>query len=98
MINRFRRRFSFKQRDRDVVVSNRHATSEFKLFFQTQSILKPFRAFLRIAHSDAKVADLSKRERNFHLGVDVVGASVSDAMLPGFSRGPRAWRRKSLGL
>ena len=67
VINRFRRRLSFKQRDRDIVISNRDATSEFKLFFQAQSILKPFRTLLRIAHSQSKVADFSKREWNLHL-------------------------------
>src|SRR6478735_3236663 len=98
MINRFRRRFSFKQRDRDIVVSNRDATSEFKLFFQTQSILKPFHALLRIAHSQSKVANFSERERNLHLGGDVVAESVSNAMAARISRGPKAWRPKSLGF
>src|SRR5438552_10224643 len=67
VINRFRRRLSFKQRDRDALVSNRHAAVEFEFFPQTQSALEPLRALLRIAHSQSKVADFSKFEWNLHL-------------------------------
>src|SRR5439155_20823918 len=58
---------SFKQSDRHRVVSNRHAAFEFEFFPQTQSALEPLRALLRIAHSQAKVADFSKCEWNLHL-------------------------------
>jgi len=67
VLNRFRRRLSFKQRDRDGVVANRHAVVEFELFLQTQSAFEPLRTLLRIAYSQAKVADFSKFEGNLHL-------------------------------
>src|SRR5262245_55953938 len=66
MINRFRRRFSFEQRDRDVVVSNRNAIVEFEFFSQAQGALEPFRALLWIAHRQSKVANFSECEWNIH--------------------------------
>jgi hypothetical protein len=67
VINRFRRWFSFEQRNRDILVSNRYTAFEFEFFPQTQDALEPLRALLRIAHSQAKVANFSEREWNFHL-------------------------------
>src|SRR5215475_8360273 len=67
VINRFRRRLSFEQRDRDIVVSDRHAAVEFEFFPQSQSALEPFRALLRIADSQSKMADFSKCKWNLHL-------------------------------
>src|SRR5438045_9531195 len=66
-VNRLRRRCSAKQRDRDVVVSNRHSIFEFELLLQTQSTLEPLRSLFRIAHGQSKVADFSKCEWNLHL-------------------------------
>src|SRR4051812_37610343 len=71
MINRFRRRLSFKQRDRDAVVSHRHSIFEFEFFPQPQSVLEPLRRLFRVAHSKAKVADFSKRKWNLHWGCGV---------------------------
>src|SRR5207244_493869 len=65
VIDRFRRRLPIEQRDRDVVVADRDAIFKLKFLPQSQRALEPFRAFLRIAYSQTKVADLPKRERNF---------------------------------
>src|SRR5215211_4696564 len=67
MINRLRRWLSFKQRNRDILVSNRHPVFEFELLPQTQRALEKICALLRIAHSQAKVANFSNREWNLHL-------------------------------
>src|SRR5205823_6959218 len=55
VIDRFRRRLAFEQRDRDVVVTDSNAISEFEFLFEPQRALKPFRAFLRIAHRSSEV-------------------------------------------
>jgi hypothetical protein len=57
--------FSFKQRDRDGVVANRHAVVEFELFPATQSAFEPLRTLLRIAYSQAKVADSPSSKGTF---------------------------------
>ena len=65
VIDRFRQRLPFEERDRDVVVANSNAASEFEFLFQSQRALEPLRAFLRIAHRQSEVADNTERERNF---------------------------------
>ena len=65
VIDRFRQRLPFEERDRDVVVANSNAASEFEFLFQSQRAFEPLRAFLRIAHRQSEVADNTERERNF---------------------------------
>src|SRR5437879_6110652 len=62
----FRVRFSFEERDGDVLVANRDPVFEFKFFAQPQYALKPARTFLWIAHGQTEMADDAEREWYFH--------------------------------
>src|SRR5688572_5285419 len=66
MPNRFRRRPAFGERDGDVLVAHGHTILELELLLQAERALKPFRAPLRIAHSQAEMAHDSESEWNFH--------------------------------
>ena len=50
VIDRFRRRLAFEQRDRDVVVANRNAVSNSNSFFSPKARSNHFALFFRIAH------------------------------------------------
>jgi hypothetical protein len=56
-----------EKRDRDIVVANRDSVFVVEFFAQSQRALEPLRAFLRIAYSQTKVTNFSKREWNFHM-------------------------------
>src|SRR5690348_10373077 len=64
-----RRRVSFEERDRDIVIPNRNSFVEIELLLQTERALKPASAFLRIAHRESKMTDNSKLKwhLNFHI-------------------------------
>lgn len=81
VINRFRRRFAFEQRNRHAVVSNRDAAFEVELFPQPQRALEPLRAFFRIAHGQTKVANLSEGEWNFHVGTGSLDLKINRCRL-----------------
>src|SRR5215216_1089759 len=76
MIDCLRRRLSFKQRDRDVVVSHGHAIFEFELFSQTQGAFEPLCTLLWIAHNQSEMAHFSKCEWNLHLTGYACGLSL----------------------
>jgi hypothetical protein len=80
---------SLKQRDRDIVVADRDSVFEIEFFAQPQSALEPLRAFLRIAHSQAKVTNLSKREWNFHEGIESLLESIGLGWFGAVSRNER---------
>src|SRR6266487_85592 len=70
MINRFRRRFTFEQRNCHVVVAHRDSIVEIEFFAQPQRALEPLRALLRITHSQTEVTNLSEHEWNLHEGIE----------------------------
>ena len=69
VVERFRRRLPFEERDRDVVVANRNSIFEFEFLAQTECALKPERAFLWVAHGQTKMSDHAELERDFHFHI-----------------------------
>src|SRR4051812_32012969 len=65
---RFRRGRSLEQRDRHVVVANRHAVFKLKLRGQAQRALEPFRAAFWVTNRQSEMTDRSQGERNLHGG------------------------------
>src|SRR4029077_5378233 len=57
---------SFKQRDRQIVVTDRDAILEFKFFTQSEHSLKPARTFLWITHGQTKRANVPELKWHFH--------------------------------
>src|ERR1044072_9032020 len=54
------------QRDRDVAVPHRDASLALELVLQAESALKPFCAFLRIAHRQSEVTDSAQDKWSLH--------------------------------
>jgi hypothetical protein len=66
MLEGLGRWFAFEQGDRDILIADADAVLKLEFLSQTQDSLKPFRAFLRIAHGQAEMPDDAKGERRLH--------------------------------
>jgi len=69
VVESLRGRLPLKQGDGNVVIADCDSVLEFEFLTQTEDLLKPTRAPLRIAHGQAEMANHTELKRRFHFRV-----------------------------